>query len=350
MTSLPIPFVVALLLALLAATNHHQMKVSATGRTFALALYLYIMSMLLIGVRWTWDMVVLMPIVATLAIITSALLYLAFRSLGREGPVIAFSRDWLHIVPVVMAAISTLLLPHWLDAYVIASKLLYGGLLILLARKTPDSLQLVQLSWLKNTQHALWGAAILLLVSISVDIAIAIDFALHDGRHAASLVSLVNLVILMPLAWFLVLAGRGMASDTAAHSDNNSVTLNNDFKQAEQKEPSDSEDAALLEKLNKLLIEDQMYADTELNLLRLARKAGVPSRAISRCINAKTGQNVSQWVNKARINAVCVLLKDESVSVSNAMLDAGFVTKSNFNREFRRIKGCSPSQWRDTKL
>jgi AraC-like DNA-binding protein len=28
------------------------------------------------------------------------------------------------------------------------------------------------------------------------------------------------------------------------------------------------------------------------------------------------------------------------------MLEAGFSTKSNFNREFRRVTGTSPAQWR----
>jgi AraC-like DNA-binding protein len=32
--------------------------------------------------------------------------------------------------------------------------------------------------------------------------------------------------------------------------------------------------------------------------------------------------------------------------VTTIMLDAGFQTKSNFNREFRRVTGTSPSLWR----
>ncbi|MCK0097339.1 helix-turn-helix domain-containing protein [Yoonia sp. F2084L] len=32
-------------------------------------------------------------------------------------------------------------------------------------------------------------------------------------------------------------------------------------------------------------------------------------------------------------------------SITNAMLSSGFNTKSNFNREFLRISGKSPSDW-----
>ena len=31
--------------------------------------------------------------------------------------------------------------------------------------------------------------------------------------------------------------------------------------------------------------------------------------------------------------------------MTDAMLDSGFNTKSNFNREFLRVKGESPSKW-----
>ena len=33
--------------------------------------------------------------------------------------------------------------------------------------------------------------------------------------------------------------------------------------------------------------------------------------------------------------------------VTDAMLASGFNTKSNFNREFRRVTGRTPSDWRD---
>lgn len=32
--------------------------------------------------------------------------------------------------------------------------------------------------------------------------------------------------------------------------------------------------------------------------------------------------------------------------VTTAMLESGFQTKSNFNREFRRVTGQSPANWR----
>jgi len=356
MPSLPLPIIVALLLLLLAATNQQTLRETATGRVFLSVLLIYAVSMALIGLRWSLDMVTLLPLVATLAIVSSALLYLAFCSLGRPGPVIVFSRDWIHLLPVLAVAASTLLLQSWVDVLVIAAKLFYAVLLARLALRAPDTLKLVRLSWLKNAQLALWGATVLLIVSIMLDIVITIDFARYDGRHAENLVGWMSFANLLLLGWATVKAGQGRTvehlevaqTNTPSTSESKqNLTGNRDSGGDDKPSFDPAEDARLLEKLNTLLIDDRLYADTELNLQRLARKAGVPARTVSRVVNANTNQNLSQWINNARVNAACTALSDQKVSVNQAMLEAGFVTKSNFNREFRRLKGCSPSQWRE---
>lgn len=360
MTSLPIPFVVAFLLALLAVTNHHAMKATSTGRVFLQMIFLHALSMVIIGLRWSLGMVHLLPIAAILAVVTSAMMYLAFCSLGRAGSVISPRRDWPHAVPVVLMAICSVVFLPGVDILLAFTKLLYAFLLAKLARHTPESLQLVRLSWLKNTQRALWGAAAILLFSVVLDFSIALDFAFYDGRHAESLVGSANFVLLMLLAWVSVQAGQRRAvdeeaelMDVAAIPDpaNDKVdTKSTDSPAGKSKSESElrqGEDELLLLELNRLLIDEKLYADTELNLQRLARKAGVPARSVSRAVNAGTGQNISQWVNQVRVEAVCRLLADKSIAISEAMFESGFVTKSNFNREFRRIKGCSPSEWRE---
>ena len=76
----------------------------------------------------------------------------------------------------------------------------------------------------------------------------------------------------------------------------------------------------------------------------MSRKLGVPAKSLSATINLATGENVSRFINKARIAAAQKAMLDGE-SVTNAMLTCGFNTKSNFNREFLRIVGTSPSAW-----
>ena len=101
MTSLPIPIVAAMMLTLLAASNHQQLSQNSSGKLFSLVLYTYAASMLFIGLRWSLDMLALTGAAAALAVVSTVLLYLAFRSLGRQ-PVIVLQEDWIHLLPVLL--------------------------------------------------------------------------------------------------------------------------------------------------------------------------------------------------------------------------------------------------------
>ena len=73
----------------------------------------------------------------------------------------------------------------------------------------------------------------------------------------------------------------------------------------------------------------------------------MPARQISGAVNRVAGKNVSQFINDFRIAEACRLLSETDMSVTAAMLESGFQTKSNFNREFRRVMSLSPASWRE---
>ena len=98
-------------------------------------------------------------------------------------------------------------------------------------------------------------------------------------------------------------------------------------------------------RLNRLLSDRELYLDPDLTLGRLSRRLGIPVKQLSAAINRTTGGNVSRYVNGFRIAKACADLR-AGESVTTAMLSSGFSTRSNFNREFRRITGKSPSDWR----
>jgi AraC-like DNA-binding protein len=103
-------------------------------------------------------------------------------------------------------------------------------------------------------------------------------------------------------------------------------------------------DSEVMKRLDKLLSEEAIYLDADLTLERLARRLLVPTKQLSAAINRTSGDNVSRYVNAFRIRHACDLLK-AGAAVTTAMLESGFNTKSNFNREFLRVKGSSPSAW-----
>ena len=100
------------------------------------------------------------------------------------------------------------------------------------------------------------------------------------------------------------------------------------------------------DRLDALMQDRAPYRDPDLTLDRLARRLGLPARRLSAAVNRRLDRNVSQLVNDHRVAEACRLLSTTDDPVTRIMFDAGFQTKSNFNREFRRVTGTTPSAWR----
>lgn len=110
-----------------------------------------------------------------------------------------------------------------------------------------------------------------------------------------------------------------------------------------------AEDAAIAAEIDRLMLETALYRDLELNLMRLARRVKRPARAVSQAINRVHGMSVSAYVNGLRVAQAQALLVETDMPVTQLALEAGFMTKSNFNREFLRVAGVSPSAYRAAK-
>jgi len=311
MLSVPLPIVVALMLLTVMLVNREALLALPSGRWFLALLGVYCIVLVLIGIRWTVNTMSVMPFLPILAVSWCILTWIAFRSLTRSGPAIS-ATDWPHL----------------------------ASLLISLGRKGEDALSMVKFGAARNCHRAIWFSAGMLVYFALIEIIIALDFELWRGKHAAMIVTLANVPPIFLLG--LVAAGAGRAGSRADSSEVTNSEADN-FKELNRTEP---DYVALMDRLTGLLVGQGLYVDTELNLQRLARKAGVPSRQVSRAVNSQSGLNVSQWVNEARIKAACELLRDSDCTILEIMDKVGFATKSNFNREFRRVTGDSPSNWR----
>ncbi|MBU2983844.1 helix-turn-helix domain-containing protein [Saccharophagus degradans] len=81
-----------------------------------------------------------------------------------------------------------------------------------------------------------------------------------------------------------------------------------------------------------------------------ARALNIPQRQLSEAINAETGLSYSQLMNKRRVEeAVTMMSEHPEKSLTAVMYEAGFRTKSSFNREFSRVTGKSPSEYQQLK-
>ncbi len=88
------------------------------------------------------------------------------------------------------------------------------------------------------------------------------------------------------------------------------------------------------------------YMD-EIRLAQLASIAGMSPSAFSRFFKLHTGRNLSDYIIDIRLGYAARMLVDTGHSISEISFDCGFNNLSNFNRIFKRKKGCSPSEFRE---
>ena len=91
---------------------------------------------------------------------------------------------------------------------------------------------------------------------------------------------------------------------------------------------------------------DEHYKD-DLSLEQLADLVGMTPTAFSRYFKQRTAKNISEYIVDIRLGHAARLLVDTSDSVSEICWATGFNTLSNFNRLFRKRKGCSPTEFRE---
>lgn len=85
----------------------------------------------------------------------------------------------------------------------------------------------------------------------------------------------------------------------------------------------------------------------ELRQPELARLAGMSPSAFSRFFKLRTGRNLSEYIIDMRLGYASRQLVDTSKSIAEIGFSCGFNNLSNFNRIFKKKKGCSPSEFRE---
>jgi len=350
MVFLPLPIVAALMLATMLLILRECLLSAPAGRLFGILLLLYCVESVLIGIRWGYDILYLLPLQSLLAALWCPLAWIAFRSLSHGRSSWQWPADWPHLLPATAVMLCILFGPAPIPLILMLTYLVYGVMLARLAQRGPDGLGMARLNSAVLSHRALLITALLMFFFVLVDLLIAIDIHWYQGQRAATVVTIATVPMLLLLGLAAAVAGQGRVESKEDDMPEVEATLEV-VAEAVDEEAVDKETIAeeaqqLMSQLQVLLAQQALYKDPELNLQRLARKCGVPARQVSRAINQLTGQNVSQWVNEQRVKAACELLKKSDDSVTTIMEAVGFMTKSNFNREFKRVTGTTPSAWR----
>ena len=101
--------------------------------------------------------------------------------------------------------------------------------------------------------------------------------------------------------------------------------------------------------LRKTIEANRIYDDAELSLRSLAETLDLHPNELSRMINAAFGKNFNDFINEYRIREVTRKMQDpayDRITLLGIAMDAGFNSKSTFNRVFREMTGTSPVEYK----
>lgn len=331
MLMIPLPFVLAAGALALIFREWFAVEPERRNGWFIGFLGLLAIQEILIGARFGYGVDWLKVMQPATAVLIPPLAYLSFRRPHVEA------RTLVYALPLPIILLINIFLLDATDAFLALNNLVYAGILARLGLQGSDGLGWADFGRMRAILGLLWLVFGLLLVSGVTDAVISYDSWITNGFNIARIAgwatAIGTLATVIGVGAYVVTSVRRRPARKSADDTDNGA-------------PDGEDDKNVFDRLLVLLKRERLYLDPDINLNRIARRLALPTRTVSRAINSQTGQNVSQFVNQARVMEACSLLTETDMPIIQIAHASGFNTKSNFNREFARNKSSTPSQWR----
>ena len=91
---------------------------------------------------------------------------------------------------------------------------------------------------------------------------------------------------------------------------------------------------------------EERYDRTRLNVRSVASELSVSTEHLCRSLKRQTGYTFGDLLRSARVRAACQLLRATTLSMKQIADRVGFISASQFDRDFKRVCGVSPSDYR----
>lgn len=351
MLAIPLPFIAALLLLMTGVLLRYKYPQTSQKSFWFTILCAFMVTT--VGLRWTLDIALFRFLQPILGASVPVVAWLCFSGGHKNKPNLK-----LHWFGPITVLIASLLYGHvWIglvDILVNSLYFAYGSLLLKSSFSTPEKVRLTDVQRVIVAERLAGG---LLLFSALVDSVLSYDILLLNAQHSNLILS-VGYLVLIPAIVVSVMVVSISTPPNEKHSIAQAVPSTSDYylddvdmpiKLAKGLDEDQVEEATqIIAKFDNLMREKQIFKDPDLSLNKLARKLGIPARKISSAVNQAYNQNISKVINTYRIEHAKTLLKQNDESITEIFLSSGFHTKSNFNREFSRITGQTPSEFRSS--
>ena len=332
MIFLPLPLFATLCLVLVLFQILRTAKMSVrANQLFSVLVALYALQSLLLNLRWGYGLDETAIWIGLLAPVLPIVAYFAYLSLSDR---LAPKMLW----PLAILVVNWIVLivsPDLADPFILCTFLGFGIAILRHAYLGQDALALVQIDKIDGAMRAMIFTGAALVCSAFVDLFVIMDFIRTGEANAGLTITLAQTGFLLLIGLAALFGQSGASADEGPEGSLPTPDVT-------------EEDGAIVARLTQLFEVTALHKETELNLRRMARRLGLPDRSVSRAINKTQNMSVSQFVNGFRIRDAAQMLRQSDQTILQVSLSAGFMTKSNFNREFARVMGQTPSQWRQS--
>ncbi|MEP3196347.1 MAG: AraC family transcriptional regulator [Lentilitoribacter sp.] len=334
MINFPLPVLTALLCCVIAIFVWRlNFGIKRVSNTFAWLFILCAAEAFLVALRFGYGVEQFIWLQRILPLLLGPMIYLGFYAATVEAKIFARAMAFHLSIPIFILAIFWIFSVHMheLDWVISASYVLYAFLLFKLWRKGPDALSFVRVDTTQSLSNWMLRGLMLIIFVLVLDTAIALDFVLNKGANVPQLISYgsVPLIILL-IAALIALPSLVSRSNNKSAKFSHPAPANSDIQM----------------RFDEIMRDEEMFLDPYLSVQRIAKRLHVPAREVSNAINRTKAMNVSQYVNTFRVAHAAQLLIGGNDSVIKVAEQSGFLTRSNFYREFQRIHDMSPNEYR----
>jgi AraC-like DNA-binding protein len=84
----------------------------------------------------------------------------------------------------------------------------------------------------------------------------------------------------------------------------------------------------------------------DVDLQRIAAVVNMAEGSLCRFFKANTGMTLFEYLNKIKVDLACKMLMDKDMGIIEVCLSSGFNNLSHFNKQFKKITGLPPSEYR----
>lgn len=271
-------------------------------------------------------------------------LYIYFLSVRQQQSTLDW-RQALHFLSatlIFVMLISIKPLRGFIDVAISTSFIIYFSLIALQMRHGKQALAHLG-GYATSAYH--WLLSLMVMAAINISLEFAVNLEMAYGVALRDSVSL----LLASLAFMLINTAIILAA--LKRSDWLEWMYQFGEQNLHQTPPALDTEVAhqLFQRWENLVKSEQLHQqEFGITLPQAAKKLQVPARQLSNAINQIYGKSFSVYLNDRRVQeAQTLLITRPDMNVIDVMQTSGFSSKSNFNKEFLRVTGMSPSGFRE---